>query len=259
MNSVYFTIFGFVFLVLLSIVYFSKERISKVENKVYSSLIIVAILSAIVELVSFIMVTSANLNNLYYSIIIKVLFECFLILLCLFTIYFLLVTLSKENYDTKSAKIVKYSILIMLILMVVILFLPIEIKHVGEMFLPIGLSVNVIYIMVGMCIIYIIYLLIKNFNRIKEKKYWPLFLIIILFSIVVLVQEIFPYLLIINPLLTFITFVMYFTIENPDVKMIEQLRISEEKAVKATNAKSDFLSSMSHELRTPLNAIIGFS
>ncbi|WES31209.1 ATP-binding protein [Varunaivibrio sulfuroxidans] len=35
--------------------------------------------------------------------------------------------------------------------------------------------------------------------------------------------------------------------------------IARKEAVRANNAKSDFLSSMSHELRTPLNAILGFS
>jgi len=39
----------------------------------------------------------------------------------------------------------------------------------------------------------------------------------------------------------------------------EQLVNALEKAEKANQAKSDFLSSMSHELRTPLNAILGFS
>ena len=52
---------------------------------------------------------------------------------------------------------------------------------------------------------------------------------------------------------------MYFTIENPDVKMIEQLETAKLHADKANRAKSDFLSSMSHEIRTPLNAIDGFS
>lgn len=41
-------------------------------------------------------------------------------------------------------------------------------------------------------------------------------------------------------------------------KTVEQLRISEQKALEANRAKSTFLANMSHELRTPLNAILGF-
>jgi signal transduction histidine kinase/CheY-like chemotaxis protein len=41
--------------------------------------------------------------------------------------------------------------------------------------------------------------------------------------------------------------------------MNEQLAASQQRALAATEAKSQFLANMSHELRTPLNAIIGYS
>lgn len=53
-----------------------------------------------------------------------------------------------------------------------------------------------------------------------------------------------------------IIFVIYYKTTQ---KQIEELRIAREKAAKASQAKSEFLSNMSHDIRTPMNAIVGMT
>ena len=52
---------------------------------------------------------------------------------------------------------------------------------------------------------------------------------------------------------------LYFYIENPDLKYIEEISLLEKNIERSSKAKSDFLSNMSHEIRSPMNAIVGFS
>lgn len=62
-----------------------------------------------------------------------------------------------------------------------------------------------------------------------------------------------------NFLLTLLISSLYFTTENQDVKLLEELEVKRKDADIANKAQTEFLSNMSHEIRTLMNTIIGFA
>ena len=71
-----------------------------------------------------------------------------------------------------------------------------------------------------------------------------------------LIQRTNPQLLLITSMETFVTALIYFTIENPDTRMIEQLNKNRMLIEKANEDKSNFLFRMSQEVKQPIDDII---
>ena len=158
MYSICFTIAGVIFSILLFIIYSFKTNFSISENKIYHSIIITTIITGLIEIYAFILVRN-NIpeNSNLYLFALKFLFLGFVTWLYLFTLYTVIVTLKLKDKDNDKCRIILViSSIIFTILSIITITLPISINKVGDLLLPTGSGVEVIYLLAVLCFVIMI-------------------------------------------------------------------------------------------------------
>ena len=248
-TGIYFLIEAIVYSMLLMTVYFRKKVFKSKENKVYSILVVVSFFELIVELIlDFVGPMYKEIPNVSYFVARLFSFGVELwitILLC----YVLFVCLSIKKKERYIPVVRNIAVVLMIVFTTLNFILPLNFKYDGYIAYTYGPSVNIIYLSAFLYSFVGIIALIRNIKNIKDKRFFPILIFLIVGGIASYIQYMNPGLLLATPIHAFITFLMYFTIENPDVKMIEEYHKAKEISDNANEDKTMFLYNMTNDIR----------
>lgn len=254
MQAIILQIVGLLIIVTLIILFFSKPNIDNIETKTYYKLIWLNFLFLVVGILTYII--AKLIGNLTFIGILQKIYMSILTLLNLYSVNYCISIYDKEKkYDVLK----KILIVITGITIILIAILPLNVILEGDLLDGEGLSYNVAILHTVLCFVFFvvvaIYLLSKK-NSIKKVS--PYVILVILYIVGFLIRNYYKELIFEGFFYSYILFIMYNTIENPDVKMAKELTYQKQLAEVSSKKTLILLEDMSNELKSSVRKLEQF-
>ena len=238
-----------VYSIVLNVVYFRKNHLQTQETKYYSILIVLNLFALIFELICGTLGHTLPDSNVISILFTKVFMTYLTVFSCFISLYINMICF---NDKPKIFNVIKYSLLSILVIGVLfILYLPIT-TYTGYATGPsvdFVFAIGTVFITLGLIPIFI------RYKHVDLKKTIPFIFFMLGNVIVAIIQKYNPQITITTSVECLVMFVMYFTIENPDVKMIEELTRARTLTEQSANEKNEFLSVVTDDIQEKLNRV----
>lgn len=246
MQAIILQIVGLLIITTLIVLFYSKPNIESVETKTYAKLIGLNFLFLVVGISTYIVAKLIGNFNL-----INILQKTYMSILALLNLYSMFYCISIYDKEEKLSNFKKILLSITIISILLIIALPLNVIFEGDLLDGEGLSYTVALwhtiLSFTFFLIITLYLLIKKYSL---KKISPYIILIILYLIGFLIRSCYKELIFEGFFYAYILFIMYNTIENPDVKMAKELVFQKKLAEESSRKTLSLIEDMSEELKS---------
>ena len=251
-------IYSIFLLIILNFAFFTKKRLKSDETKTYSVLVILSTFNIIFNTIGISLGYFDGVSDFLY-VLNHFDLPLYFWWSSMMYIYLLYVYMNTNQKRKLYFKIKKVIITINILITIITIFLPFEVVITKKAGYAIGTCVNLVYLVSGIYLILSFITSILLITKKQFKKIIPLFSLIILGMIAAVIQKSIPSLIIIPSVAVLVEFIMYFTIENPDLKMVNELLRNKELVEKQMEDKSRFLFEVTEDIKGPAKNILKLS
>lgn len=248
MQAIILQIVGLLIITTLVILFYSKPNVKNIETKVYSKLILLDLLFILIGIATF--VVAKLTGNITLIGILQKIYMSILTILNLYSMHYCLAIYDKENKLVILKTILN---IITLLAIIFIIILPLNVIFEGDLLDGNGWSYNVaiIHTIISFLFFFVItfYLILMKQSI---KKVIPYIILMLLYVLGFIIRGFYKELIFEGFFYSFILFIMYNTIENPDVKIAKELSFQKALAKSSSDKTLNLLNDMTDELKSSL-------
>lgn len=250
MSNGYLTSCALIISLMITIILYTKKTINSIETRTFKKILIFNVLEALST--TLIVVVALTSNSIPIFKILNRIDVNIIMWWCSFFLLYICHICKVKNIKRFNSIILVTNILFLILSLI----LDVNIIAQDGILDSSGPLTTLGFIGAVFYILLMLFVILRSLkNKPNIKKLIPFYFLIALLILVAFLRAVIPQINFISIMLTLVDLIMIFTIENPDVKMVDEL-IKNRKIIERTSEeKSIFLFKMSQELRGPISNI----